>query len=411
MVMSIEEAVDKAAQILEEERRYPTVKYNFLPSNQTKKEGPDPTQKLLLTIDRIAALDTLAKSRGSNPRAILQDKDYRFQFQSDNYELLIALLARVSETDRPRLMQAIATAIGGFPGAVKNRAASFPSWRSHSSELPLVAEFLIRNAGRDLFLGALNPGKISPGVIVMLVQLSDIIALNFSIFSESEYTLIARALEKLKNAAERLSRLRPLPQPWVNSGYDVDGMCQDLGSACDVDIELCRKAAFLHLRSALKEDLNLEINQDKYVVQEFLTKLGFSDPLVASLNEAERLNHATASPFELKASMGHLRSFIERLHRESIPGVCSLKGATPPEAKWGVELAFLRNHGILSKKEEQFVGGLFAVISDEAVHPIIAESEYARLARNVIIEYAVLYLKRPSKLGASKPQVLPRSNP
>jgi hypothetical protein len=188
-------------------------------------------------------------------------------------------------------------------------------------------------------------------------------------------------------------------------------ICQDLESACEADIELCRKAAFLYLRSALKEDINLEINQDKYVVQEFLRKLGFSDPLVASLNEAERLNHATASPFELKASMGHLRSFVERLHGESIPGVCSFKGATPPEAKWGAQLAFLRNHGIISKQEEQFVGGLFAVISDEAVHPIIAEREYARLARNVVIEYAVLYLKRLSKLGASKPQILPQANP
>jgi hypothetical protein len=245
----------------------------------------------------------------------------------------------------------------------------------------------------------------------MLAQLSDIIALNFSIFSESEYALIGDALEKLKNTAERLFRLRPLPQQWNNLGYDVAGMCQDLRSACEVDIELCRKSAFLHLRSALKEDLNLEINQDKYVVQEFLTKLGFSDPLIASLNEAERLNHATASPLELKASMGHLRSFMECLHEESIAGVCSLKGATPPEAKWGAQLAFLRNHGILSKQEEQLVGGLFAVISDEAVHPIIAEREYARLARNVVIEYAVLYLKRLSKLGAAKYQILPQSAP
>ena len=109
--------------------------------------------------------------------------------------------------------------------------------------------------------------------------------------------------------------------------------------------------------------------------------------------------------------MGHLRSFIEHLHAESIPGVCSFKGATPPEAKWSTQLAFLRKHGILSKQEEQFVAGLFAVISDEAVHPVIAEREYARLARNVVIEYAVLYLKRLSKLGASKPQIRPQANP
>jgi hypothetical protein len=411
MVMSLEEVVDRAAQILEEERRYPTVKYIVLASDQAKKEDLDPTQKILSALDRIAARDALDTNRGGNPRTILQDKDYRFQFQSDNYELLIALLTRASEIDRPRLMQAIVSTIGGFPGAAKNASASFPSWKMHSSELPLVAEFLIRNGGRGLFIGALESAAISPGVIVLLLHLGDIIALNFSIFSESEYSQIADALEKCKNAAQRLSGLRAYPRPLADSGYNVGGIIADLVSECNTVIELCRKAGFLLLRSALKEDLNLEINQDKYVVQEFLTNLGFSDPLVASLNEAERLNHAAASPFELKASMVHLRSFMECLHRESIPGICSLKGAAPPEAKWGAELAFLRNHGIISKQEEQFVGGLFAVISDEAVHPIIAEREYARLARNVVIEYAVLYLKRLSKLGASKPQVLPQASP
>src|SRR5579863_8091814 len=102
MEMRIEEAVDRAAQILEEERRYPTVKYRVLFSSQ--REENDSASKLLLAIDRVAAGEALAKNRDGNPRKIWQGEDYRFQFQSDNYELLIALLARVSETDRPRLM-------------------------------------------------------------------------------------------------------------------------------------------------------------------------------------------------------------------------------------------------------------------------------------------------------------------
>jgi hypothetical protein len=31
------------------------------------------------------------------------------------------------------------------------------------------------------------------------------------------------------------------------------------------------------------------------------------------------------------------------------------------------------------------------VLSDEAVHPLIAEREYARLAGNIVIEYALLF--------------------
>jgi hypothetical protein len=38
-------------------------------------------------------------------------------------------------------------------------------------------------------------------------------------------------------------------------------------------------------------------------------------------------------------------------------------------------------------------------LSDEGVHPITAEKEYARLARNVVIEYALLFLRRLEKRG------------
>jgi len=43
---------------------------------------------------------------------------------------------------------------------------------------------------------------------------------------------------------------------------------------------------------------------------------------------------------------------------------------------------------------------LYTLLSDEGVHPIIAEKEYARLARNVVIEYALLFLRKLEKQGA-----------
>jgi hypothetical protein len=66
-------------------------------------------------------------------------------------------------------------------------------------------------------------------------------------------------------------------------------------------------------------------------------------------------------------------------------------------------LTYLRVNDFLSKQEEQFVAGLYVVISDEGIHPLIAKKEYARLARNVVIEYALLFLRKLEQLALTAP--------
>jgi hypothetical protein len=53
---------------------------------------------------------------------------------------------------------------------------------------------------------------------------------------------------------------------------------------------------------------------------------------------------------------------------------------------------YLRQKGFLSQQEEDFVTSLSTLISDEGVHPLIAEPEYARLLRKVVIECGVMFL-------------------
>jgi hypothetical protein len=38
-------------------------------------------------------------------------------------------------------------------------------------------------------------------------------------------------------------------------------------------------------------------------------------------------------------------------------------------------------------------------LSDEGVHPLIAEKEFARLLRNVVIEYGLMFLTMLEKKG------------
>jgi hypothetical protein len=221
---------------------------------------------------------------------------------------------------------------------------------------------------------------------------------------ESEYAILALAIGCLRSVAYDLSiHVRTYGQigtPWDR--YDLSGTAVGLKICeyCDQLRELCRKASFLYLENSLTEGVNLEINQDKYVVENFLEKFDFSKPLLTALNEAERLNSPGVTELELKSSMGHLRSFLEQLHTEAVPQIRAKKNIAPPvDDKWGTQLAYLRANNFLSKQEEQFVGGLYAVISDEAVHPLIAKREYARLSRNVVIEYALVFLYKFEKLG------------
>ena len=47
------------------------------------------------------------------------------------------------------------------------------------------------------------------------------------------------------------------------------------------------------------------------------------------------------------------------------------------------------------------MAGLYAVISGQSVHPLIAEREYGRLIRNMVIEYGPRFLSVLGKKGVS----------
>jgi hypothetical protein len=96
--------------------------------------------------------------------------------------------------------------------------------------------------------------------------------------------------------------------------------------------------------------------------------------------------------------MGHLRSFLENLQIYASARVAKKSGGAVPKT-WGAATSFLQQKAILTKPEEGLATGLYTFISDGAVHPLIAEREYARLSRNVVIEYGLLLLRKLEKFG------------
>ena len=129
-----------------------------------------------------------------------------------------------------------------------------------------------------------------------------------------------------------------------------------------------------------------------------MEKLGFTPLLIQSLDEADRLYRADATQFELKSNLGHLRSFLEQLHIQACAALNKQRGGPLP-SKWGEALAYLLDNAVLTKPEELFAARFYTLMSDAGVHSLIAEREYARLMRNMSIEYGLLLLSKLDKFG------------
>lgn len=381
--MNLHDAIQKAGQILDQERIEPTVRYETAPT--------------VTVTHAIAALGGPLNERGKHPRTI-QEHPEEFQFDSTNFDLLCAILDQVPDQRRPALLASVCSRISD-ERSYRHRSVEVlgaGSWKRCSSELPLVAEFLVRRGEKRLLLRALSEAAPSPGLTLLLMQLEEMIALNFTLFTDQEFQQLVPAVAIIRRTVANLGN-RPKPNSTIESNT-IYHLRREVPEVCDSVLEGCRKARYLYVKGSLLPGMNLEVNQDKSRVRTFLEKLGFEQLLIESLEEAERLYRTAATPFELKSCVGHLRSFLEQLHLQACALALKKFGGCLP-SKWGEALKYLRGQDILTAKEELFAAQFYALMSDTSVHPLVAEREYARLMRNMSIEYGLLLLTKLEKLG------------
>lgn len=380
--MNLQDAIQKANRILDEERVTPTVQYEYAAQEQV-----------------LQALSSMVRELTPRLQGIrVQEHPERYQFRSINFDLLSALFDQVPEQNISAWSATLLSRISN-KNSFRHRSTQVlgaGQWKRCSSELPLVLEFLVRRGDKQLFVKALTEAAPSPGLTLLLVQLETMILLNFTLFTDDEYAQLPRATASIQNSVRALQD-RPKPSSTIESNirYHVS---QEVPELCESVLEKCRKARYLYVKGSLLAGMNLEVNQDKDRVRAFLEKLGFPQLLIQSLEEAERLYRTDATPFELKSSMAHLRSFLEQLHIHATSAAYKRFGGAQP-SKWGEALLYLRSNNILTLKEEQFAAQFYALMSDTSVHPLVAEREYARLMRNMSIEYGLLLLTKLDKLG------------
>lgn len=282
----------------------------------------------------------------------------------------------------------------------------FPSWNHQTSSLSLVAEFCIRNGYAQALLDATHELKMpSPGVAIMLIEIEEIISLNYNLFSRAEIDNLPKALAHLREIADRQtwsSRTQGgktiADNPHYRQGYSSEGA--EIVKAIDAITQQCSQARFFYIKGVLQQNTDLEVESDKTKVIGFLDSLGFDPILTASLVKAEDLYRASSDAFDLKSCLGHIRSFYEHLNIDAGQAIAKDLGTTVVD-EWDPTITFLKNKSFLSAQQDKFARGLYALLSDEGVHPLIAEREFARLLRNVVIEYGLMFLTMLQKKGVT----------
>jgi hypothetical protein len=403
--MEIKQAIDAMTRILHEERQRPTIKYrDNLSDVIDPASGRGFTAIAKLASGMLGGRLNLAEARKSSPREVWERPE-AFTFGGTNYDLLLRLYSEVPDKDRGGFIDAMLMSVkkGGYVGQA-GATYHYPTFQGCISDMPLIAEFCIRTGNIRLLMEAAGAAeKPTTGLALMMMQIEEAIGLNFNIFADNELRQLPSWLAPTREMAHRQTGGAREPRAGKlvrNSHYQAgrEREARRIAGSIDGIKAECTQAIFFYLKGALQQTRNPEVEGDKVKLAKFLDTLGFGPRLRESLDEAEKQYRDDSSPFELKSCFAHLRSFLEVMHREAAMSIASAAGETVVD-KWGPALNYLKRKAIFSQQHEAFVSSLYTLISDTSVHPLAADQEYARLLRNVVIEYGVMFLTALEKGG------------
>jgi hypothetical protein len=113
---------------------------------------------------------------------------------------------QVAEDDRPQLIAHILKRIerGGTHAVYKPADYSSPTFAGHVCELPLVAEFCIRGGRGELLFEAAAKAKMpTKPLAIMMIQLEETFALQWTLFSNDQLAQIYGWFKPLREMADK----------------------------------------------------------------------------------------------------------------------------------------------------------------------------------------------------------------
>jgi hypothetical protein len=404
-IVEIAEAKTAIDQVLNEERERPSIGYEDVVYEWiTRYSELTPEERTRWRTLAAVPRKNLWAQRQESPRPVTETPPI-YRFSGTNFDLLMSIYSSVNENERPQLIDHILRRVesGGTRADYKPENYPFPIFSGKVCELPLIVEFCVRTGNIEAFFKATaKPTLPTVSLAIMMKQLEETIALDWDWFSNNQLGEIPTWLAPLREIADRQTHsARGRRGEMVKNVYYVMGCeveASEIVQSIDGITKECEQARYWYLKGALQQTVNLEVESDKARVEGFLVKLGFSGDMIKSLNAAENDYKSITNPFELKSCLGHIRSFLEHLHREAAKSIATAAGTTVVD-RWGDATSYLRKQGFVTQQHEAFITSLYTLISDTSVHPLGAEREYARLLRNVTIEYGVMFLTVLDKRG------------
>lgn len=149
------------------------------------------------------------------------------------------------------------------------------------------------------------------------------------------------------------------------------------------------------------EGINLEINQDQEYLKATIKEFGFNTVLNASLDKINAQLNDAKDDFDSKSCIGLVRAFLNELCvsiGRTIEQETSIRHSEAIK-KMGQALAYFNDKRIkfLAEREHEFLIKFNGFISDTGVHSLKSQKEYARIARNFVVEFGLFLVRRLQK--------------
>src|SRR5580704_14858143 len=154
--MELQQALDQALLILNEEQIRPTINYIYLANDWPEELRWDTELRKAGLPPAVRGAVALPRMRKRRPRDVYENPNL-WKLDSTNYRLLMAIFAQLSDANRRLFLDGLVKALMRTNGVTAIKAsACFPLWDGLVSPLPLVAECCIRNGFLYLLLAALD---------------------------------------------------------------------------------------------------------------------------------------------------------------------------------------------------------------------------------------------------------------
>ena len=243
--MKLIEGQQNADEVLYAERSAPTI--NYL--------SPTPF------INQVAFAASPLGQRGQHPRPVSDNPGFYF-LQSRNYDLLEAFFEEIQPDERPLFLDHLRRRIldpTSFVVVGEEMLGKGQTSRTNSN-LPLVAEFLVRHGENRGFLTALAKAPLRPALTRLLLHLEEMIALDYRLFSDEDYDELWHSMVRINSSLKELRQAMRISDV-TESNYRFH-VCKEGPILCDSIAAQSKQAKYLRLVAATPLKSN-EGSQDR----------------------------------------------------------------------------------------------------------------------------------------------------